>query len=246
MLEDADANDNEIRCVRLDVGGTRLHTSLQTLRQSGTSFPDSVLAEMFRGDAWLAERDSDDCVFVDADAELFRHILQVMRRPSLARYVPRGIAKEVWHEELRFWGLVAPSLSHVKGGATVTGADSVRELGHDIRRQIVANEETVVRLLLEESGYAAARNKTRHAVIYVPQDRYELPWTGDLARFLMVSTNMHAIKQTLRTALSPFSVEIKHYSSAKTTAYTFAGVAYNAPIDKTVVVDILFNDTEDL
>jgi hypothetical protein len=87
--------------VPLNVGGTRLDVSLQTLTEN---FPESKLAHLFL-DPDSLPRDKEGHYFIDADPMLFGHIINVMRRPSLVTVLPKNISCDIWQTELDYWGL---------------------------------------------------------------------------------------------------------------------------------------------
>ena len=67
--------------VRLNVGGEYMATALSTLQAK----PDSLLGRMFDPESRYGElqRDETDAVFLDADPEAFRVILNYLRRGKL-------------------------------------------------------------------------------------------------------------------------------------------------------------------
>ena len=65
--------------ISLNVGGTRYTTSLSTLMR----YPDSMLGRMFGGDFPTA-KDKDGACFIDGDGQLFRFVLNFLRRNELS------------------------------------------------------------------------------------------------------------------------------------------------------------------
>ena len=89
----------ESELVRLHVGGTTFETTRGTL----TSIPGSALARLY-----LASPTSDPPYHFDRDPDLFRVILNALRRRAAPRK-PESVRVEEWEDELRFWGLLAPA-----------------------------------------------------------------------------------------------------------------------------------------
>lgn len=87
--------------IRLNVGGSFIETTQQTLQ----NIPNSMLATMFsESKKDLLVRQTDGSIFIDADINIFRHILQLCRRPNLdPNIIPFGIDKESWYGELNYW-----------------------------------------------------------------------------------------------------------------------------------------------
>jgi hypothetical protein len=63
--------------IKLDVGGHKFTTSLQTL----TSVPDTYLAALFSGRHPLAPN-AEGAIFIDRDGAHFRHIINYLRDPG--------------------------------------------------------------------------------------------------------------------------------------------------------------------
>ena len=75
--------------ISLNVGGVRYTTSLSTL----TRYPDSMLGRMFGGNFPTAT-DKDGAYFIDGDGQLFRFVLNFLRRNELFSV---GEWKKTWH-----------------------------------------------------------------------------------------------------------------------------------------------------
>ena len=75
--------------IDLNVGGHRFTTHLSTL----TKEPDSMLAKMFSG-RQSATKDKDGFYFLDADGEVFQHILNFLRNEEKP---PRSVSERVKH-----------------------------------------------------------------------------------------------------------------------------------------------------
>jgi len=69
---------SEDNIIKLDVGGTRYKTTLNTL----LSYPESMLSNMFSGRHKL-NIDSDGYSFIDRDGEIFKYIIKFLRDKTL-------------------------------------------------------------------------------------------------------------------------------------------------------------------
>ena len=193
--------------VTLNVGGTLHSTTRHLLVNSADYFPHSLLAKMFACEPMggSCKPDSEGHYFIDADWTVFRHILQVLRRPSLVRDVPYKLSAEAWCCELDYWGLVpleavtGASLQRTGGQLTPSALRTLQdgssdnysyesmtlgEIGAAIKKQIMDNELLVVRTLLQATGYWAQGGKTRAVVLRVPVGKYALPWGADMGAYL--------------------------------------------------------------
>lgn len=65
--------------VTLNVGGTKYTTSLRTL----VNHPDSMLGRMFSADSLPSNTDEKGRIFIDANGEMFKYILDFLRRNEL-------------------------------------------------------------------------------------------------------------------------------------------------------------------
>jgi hypothetical protein len=90
--------------IRLDVGGHKFTTSLQTL----TSVPDTYFASLFSGRFALTPN-AEGAYFIDRDGSHFRHVLNYMREPVEEGYTLSSALeahKEKLIEELELYGLL--------------------------------------------------------------------------------------------------------------------------------------------
>ena len=83
----------------VNVGGRLFVTSLSTLT---LSFPYSECAYTFTNLDSLA-KDANGNYFIDADPDIFKHLLNVLRHPSLQNVAPNEIKKEIWEAALNHW-----------------------------------------------------------------------------------------------------------------------------------------------
>ncbi len=136
--------------VHFNVGGVkhRCQTTLATLRNSSTHFPDSVLAWLFQGDEWRTQLDADDTYFIDRSVEVFAPVLLLLRHPYIEYQLDLWESDAMALAELEFWGLLKPELAEKKkknkpqiGNVTL----ELARLGAELRR---TNEDIHVRTAL--------------------------------------------------------------------------------------------------
>ena len=91
--------------VRLNVGGHKFETSLQTL----TSLPDTYLASLFSG-LFALTPNAEGAYSIDRDGSHFRHVLNYLREPVEEGYTLSSVFLEAHKEELvkelEFYGLL--------------------------------------------------------------------------------------------------------------------------------------------
>lgn len=87
--------------IKLNIGGSIMETTMETLRNR----PDTGLSFMFsEKNTKMLKTQNDGSIFIDADPNIFSHILQLYRTPKLSpMVVPEGISKEEWYQELDRW-----------------------------------------------------------------------------------------------------------------------------------------------
>lgn len=86
--------------VKLDVGGTKINTSLSTL----TKYRDTMLANMFAGDFAHTKTDKGR-IFIDFDGTLFNHLLQKIRFGTISEEaIPKGVERGDWILTLSYFG----------------------------------------------------------------------------------------------------------------------------------------------
>ena len=90
--------------VRLNVGGTIYTTTLDTLR----AVPDSLFGRMFDPDLSLSmvPTDEDGNIFFDRDPEVFRWVLDFLRRRGRSVGMPRRELIPLLRDEADYFGLV--------------------------------------------------------------------------------------------------------------------------------------------
>jgi vacuolar-type H+-ATPase subunit H len=86
--------------VKLNVGGVRVITSLQTLCR----FPDTMMGSMFSGRHTLPKGE-DGYYFIDKDGTHFRHILNFLRSPESYKMEVEGTDAKELHRECEYYCL---------------------------------------------------------------------------------------------------------------------------------------------
>jgi len=211
VLSLSSSSSNDI--VVLNVGGTLHSTTRHVLVNSRDWFPDSLLARMFRpnndsdgGPTVL--RDPQGHYFIDAEFRVFRHVLNVLRRPSLVRDVPHDMSAQAWCCELDYWGLVKADDILYPGSSSehkqrANESDTLESLGLSIRQDIMETEIEVIHTLFSTTGYDRQGGKTRSAMLRVPVGKHTITWPGgrscDLATYII--KNRDCIEQLLKNML---------------------------------------------
>lgn len=237
------ALEEDMQIVTIDAGGTLFKTTRVTLQNASRHFPHSVLAQL------LTEEREDNCYFVDTDPKLFRHILQLLRRPSLGGETPQGVNADVWHTELDYWGLSECVLGEEERSSQAAARTfnrhwtALEQLGDEIRTQIRENEVSAVRTLLDQSGYSAARDKVRDVTLNVPIGKYAMECGSDLGHFLYTnaSTLVPLFKRVLGQTTSieiRKACHVKHFND-----YEFGGHAYSTKDTPTLIISIHYKDS---
>lgn len=202
--------------VVFNAGGSRYETLLTTLRRSSMPFPDSLFSVLFGGEEWRQGCDESGAYFVDRDGDTFRYILQVLRCPQLVRQTPKGLNREVWHYELEYWGLVEPTLQR---RPKVEESRPLTELGRDIRRRVIANEQVAVQQLLTKTGYVTQCQ--RYTRLMIPMGECLLYWGEDLGQYLCSEQGSKATIRVLCEMLTPCHVKIERFTGAQVSEYSF-------------------------
>ncbi|CAN0076181.1 unnamed protein product, partial [Heterosigma akashiwo] len=87
--------------VRLNVGGVKYQTSMQTL----TAVPGSVLEEMFNDEEKPLPIDEDGSFFIDRDGHAFTHILNFLRDGALPSWELPLHEVKVLRQEAAYFGI---------------------------------------------------------------------------------------------------------------------------------------------
>ena len=189
--------DNEV--LFLNVGSTLLSTTRSTLVNSLDFFPNSILAVMFSKDKEESiPRDKSGNYFIDADGDTFRHVLNVLRRPILLEdYVPPNMSYEAWCQELVYWGLVdkKDKIESVEVEHKPYEMKTLVEIGDSIKKEIMDNEQLVIKTIMEATGYYKSTGKARSSTLCIPIGKYELPWGCDIGGY--VDTHKKTLHQLL-------------------------------------------------
>jgi hypothetical protein len=225
--------------IRLNIGGEMMTTTMNTLVSSVDFFPNSLLAVMFSKSDTIPI-DEDGCFFIDADIKIFRHIINVLRRPSLIEYVPPTIGAAQWREELDYWGLARiDTLDETAARIKSLEELSMQELGGVIKKQILQNELTAIKYIFETTGYFKQTGKTRHSTLYIAMDRFALPWGVDLGRY--VNEHEAILTAQLKLMLGKCDVTIKpHTKSMRSHNYIFNGESYCSHEVPTMIISMTF------
>jgi hypothetical protein len=225
--------------VKLDVGGIHFKTTLQTLRQTN-HFPNQLFAILFATEDWKLHCE-EEYYYIDYDPELFRHLLNLLRMPHLVHLTPVNINREVWQLCMEQWGF-NESVLEQRLSRQIYKETPLKVLCQQIRHQIRENEETVLKLILQESGYYDSENKSRHIQIYIPVDHYTLPWKEDIGHYLQNPTNKNSLIQLIHESLQPLKADINSVkSNAKPHNYQFSSVDYCTTEGKHMLLDIDFS-----
>jgi hypothetical protein len=232
--------------VSIDVGGALFKTTRTTLTNSGVHFPGCIVPDLFHeaphGDMDVESR----TYFVDTDPELFRHILQVLRRPTLVTEVPHGVTPATWYAELDFWGLTDQAVkkeeraSHSQRKLYDRNLASLERLGEEIQTTIRDNEVAVIRAILDGSGYSGETDKARVKKIRLPKKGYVLASGTDLG--LYIDDNSEKVQSQLLRILSASKVAItKDIATKHFVDYQFGGTTYNTKETPTLVIELTYN-----
>ena len=103
--------------ISLNVGGVRYTTSMSTL----TRYPDSMLGRMFCGDL-PSTKDKEGAYFIDGDGQLFRFVLNFLRRNDLC--LPQDFKElDLLKKEADFYQIqpLIEALSHITFGTSIDG-----------------------------------------------------------------------------------------------------------------------------
>jgi hypothetical protein len=228
-----------------NVGGNKtLSTTKNTLINSKNDFPDSLLSTMFSASSIeMVPRDKKQRYFIDYDGETFRHILNVIRDPSLMEDIPPNTSYEAWWRALGYWGLVdkkkRPEVEEVENKPYEV--KSLTEIGETIKREIMENEAVVIKAVLEKSGYYSSLGKDRSRVIHIPIDGgYQLPWGCDIGVY--IDTHQKSVQKLLEQMMGgSCTVRIcKSVTKTHKISYLFDGKEYNTT-DKHMSISLEFS-----
>jgi hypothetical protein len=228
--------------VTIDAGGTLFKTWRSTLMNSVNYFPGSIFPDLF-----TEERDVEEPYFLDTDGELFRHILQLIRRPALSTgETPHNISPLVWHQELDFWGLKDKVISQEVQVAETQKREynrnlaSLERLGDEIRTRIKDNEVSAIRAILDGSGYSGEADKTRSKKIRLPIGGHKMACGTDLGSY--VKSNASSLAPLMTRVLGQgTTVSIgKDLATKHFLQYEFGEKSYSTKDTETLVIDIVF------
>lgn len=232
-------HDRGEQIVRLNVGGSDLATTRQTLINSKIAFPNSLLSFMFSKNEMLL-RDERGYYFIDADIKIFRHIIEVIRRPSLVEYIPQEMSAMRWREELNYWGLSDLSTLDENAQYIKTLEElSLEELGRQINKEIMTNESNIIKTILLTTGYFTSLGKTREVSLYIPIGKHALPGGIDLGYY--IETHIDQLTKQLKDMLGQCDVTIKkHNKTMNDHNYTFNEMNYCTKDTTTMIIMLKF------
>lgn len=240
------AREEDNAVVSIDAGGTLFRTTRQTLLNSAGFFPHSTLAELLGAEP--PNGGAGGAYFVDTDAKLFRHVLQLLRRPTLTSEAPPGVAPQAWAAELDYWGLserlmgVEERAAQRQERAYNRNRRALQQLGDEVRAQIKDNEVEAVRAVLDKSGYSAACDKGRDTTLMLPVGHCPLACGADLGAYILA--NGPTVKALLTEVLAPCDVKIEKvpHRPKHPLKYRFAGADYSSEQTETLTVALRFGD----
>lgn len=224
--------------ITLNVGGTLFETLGQTLRDSVSFFPRSLLGRMFSPENQnLHQRDQHGNIFLDADPIYFRSILNVLRYPLLIDEVPHKMSIAVWSQQLDYWGLIERvELDENAKRIKPLGEMTMKEISDKMKRDTMKDEEVVIKTILESTGYYDRGGKSRKTVLHIPIGCCKLPWGNDLGETLKSDSSHY--EHLLATQLRVTDVSIKD-SHKKTLTYQFQGETYSITETKTMTISFI-------
>ena len=212
--------DQRSEIIRLNVGGMKLDCSLTTLT---CFYPESDLTKMFQEkNRATIPLDKKGRYFIETDGVLFGHLLHYIRCDIPFNLVPPNVLKEVWQNELEYWGLSPPSL--------------VNKIPMETEQRM---DETIA--LLMEISEMKEKLLRGHLVtsILIPCNEYQMKWDQSLTNYLKDATALFGNR--LRKTLSFESFRIDSHSTAKSYAknYSFDGKQYNTHTTNTMEITIV-------
>ena len=112
--------------IKLNVSGTVFTTSRSTLNNA-PSF--SMLGVMFNDrNKDMMKKMPDGSYWIDADPEIFKHLLRRLRRKIPFGIIPRDIEKEEWFAEIDYWGLNPPQQDILQPAGSPGGTDADQDI----------------------------------------------------------------------------------------------------------------------
>lgn len=229
--------------ITLNIGGTLHSTLRKTLSESKQFFPRSLLARMFcpRMKRCVLE-DSEGRVFIDKDIRNFLPILNVLRLPGLIEDIPEHLSGASWKAELEYWGLLERAEMDNEANLVKPLQEmSMKEVSDKLRKDIAQNEESVIKHVLESTGYYGQEAKKRKTELYIPIGCHTLPWGSDLGEILKADS-LH-FTELFKKLLGVNDVSIKQDGHKKALTYLFQGKSYTTPETKTMTVSFTVSRT---
>lgn len=206
--------------IRLNVGGMKLDCSLTTLT---CFYPESDLTKMFqeKNRATLT-LDKKGRYFIETDGVLFGHLLHYIRSDIPLSLVPPNVLKEVWQNELEYWGL------------------SPRSPTNKLLNETEKRMDETIALLMEISDMRE-RLLRGHLVtsVLIPYNEYKTKWNQCLATYLQDASALFGQRLRLVLAFESFRIDGHNMSKAYAKDYSFNGKEYNTRVTKTIEITII-------
>ena len=146
--------------VALNVGGTLFTTTKDTL----AAVPDSLLGRMFDDDSNFGSIPSDEngAVFFDRDPEIFRWILDFLRRRGRSVGMPRSELVPFLRDEADYFGLVNLVAACDAAITATAKAEAAARVKDRALNEAIKDSATTITRHLQESIAAAANLSAVH------------------------------------------------------------------------------------
>lgn len=216
--------------VKFNVGGVkdRCATTLATLRQSSTHFPDSVFAWLFEGEAWRDALDSEGCYFIDRNVSLFEEVLDLLRHPDAAPRVSFNRSNAGWEKELAHWGLTQPQLQRKKAKLD-TGMYELARMGEQLRQRASQNDANVIALILKNCDVLGEdRLLSRPLRLYVPA--HAIVFGAAVTASMYIAANWDGMQKLFDSVIGAYMASKKLIEPSDTAlplTYTYDKEVYN-------------------
>jgi hypothetical protein len=132
---------------------------------------------------------------------------------------------------LEWWGLVDKKdvVEAVEVEHKPYEMKTLVEIGDSIKKEIMNNEQLVIKTIMEATGYYKSEGKVRSTTLYIPIGKYELPWGCDIGVY--VDTHKKTLSQLLTQMMGGGGVCTVNISKSVTKThhvdYLFDSVSYS-------------------